>query len=185
MVQSKVAIRYAKSFLELAIEKDSMGSAQEDMTVVAQAYDDSRELQLLLHSPIIKVDKKLSVLKEIFTDNISAVSMAFIGIITKKGRESLLGQIAHAFIIMAKERKNIFAAQVVSAIALDDSLRERVLEIIAEVKPGGIELNEVVDPKIIGGFVLRIGDQMVDASVSTKIRELQREFSVNPHISQL
>lgn len=185
MGQSKVAIRYAKSLLDLARERGAVDGAQEDMEIVASAYDESRDLQLLLQSPIIKADKKLDILKQIFGSRLGPVSMAFIEIITKKGREGLIGQIAKACVRMAKEQKHIYGASVTSASPLDDASRQKVLDIVKQLKTGTIELEEKVNPELIGGFQLRVGDQMIDASVLAQIRALNREFSENPYISEL
>ncbi|NNE54622.1 MAG: ATP synthase F1 subunit delta [Flavobacteriales bacterium] len=182
MARSKVSIRYAKSLLDLAREKDALSSAQEDMATISDTIDQSRDLQLMLKSPIITSDKKLSILKEVFKDKIGPFSTLFVEIITKKGREKLLGEIAQAAVLMAKEEKNIFGAQVTTAVPLDDATRQKVLAIIKEIKSGTIELEEVVDPTIIGGFQLRVGDSMIDSSVVGKVRELSREFSENPYI---
>lgn len=181
---SKVAIRYAKSLLDLAVERGALEGAQEDMTTVANTVGGSRELQLLLQSPIIVADKKLEILKLIFKDLLGPVSSNFVEIITRKGRESLLESIANAFIIMAKERKNIFQAEVITARPLDDETRQKLLAIVGQLQPGEIELTETINADIIGGFVLRIGDRMVDTSVLTEFRELRKAFADNPYISE-
>lgn len=185
MNYSKVAIRYAKSLHDLCIERDSVASAQEDMTLITKVIDENRDLGILLRSPIIKADKKMSVLDAIFKSHVGEVTYAFIEIIVRKGRERQLAAIAEAFVIMAKERNNIYAAQVTSARPLDDSAKAKVMATVGKIQPGIIELTEKIDENLIGGFILRVGDQMIDASVLAKIRALNREFSENPYISEL
>lgn len=185
MNYSKVAIRYAKSLHDLCSERSSVDGAQEDMAMIAKAIDESRELELLLQSPIIKADKKMTILDEIFKGKVGEVTHAFIEIIVRKGRERQLNGIANAFVVMAKENKDIYAAQVTSALPLDDSAKAKVMAAVGKIQPGTIELEEKLDDKLIGGFVLRVGDQMIDASVLAKIRALNREFSENPYISEL
>ncbi len=185
MKRSKAAIRYAKSLLDLARERNKLNEAQEDMEIVAKAIDENRELELLLESPIIKSDKKLAILKEIFEDKIGPVSFKFISIITQKGREGLLLQIAQQLIIICKEDKNIYSAEVTSATPLSDSVREKIYGIVQGIRPGEIELKETINKDLIGGFVLRVGDKMIDSSVRTKFKELKREFTDNPYISEM
>ena len=112
MKRSKAAIRYAKSLLDLAREQNKLNEAQADMEIVAKAIDENRELELLLESPIIKSDKKLAVLKGIFEDKIGPISFKFISIITQKGREGLLLQIAKQLVLICKEEKNIYILHV-------------------------------------------------------------------------
>lgn len=185
MQVSKVAIRYAKSLLDLAVERDALQGAEEDMTTVAKAIGGNRDLRLLLQSPIIHSDKKIEILKEIFGDHLGPVSSNFIEIITQKGRESLLESIANAFVIMAKERNNIYQAEVITARPMGDETRQKLMVIVQQLQKGDIELAEKVDPEIIGGFVLRIGDQMVDTSVLTQFRALKKEFADNPYIPEI
>lgn len=185
MNYSKVAIRYAKSLLDLTVEQKSVDAAQQDMTLVAQTIHENRDLGVLLKSPIIKADKKMDILDAIFKGLVGTTTRTFIDIIVRKGRERLLGEIATAFVIMAKERNDIYAARVISARPLDDGARDRVLAAVNKIQPGTIELEEIIDKNLIGGFILRVGDQMIDASVLAKIRALNREFSENPYISEL
>ncbi|MBI3239194.1 MAG: ATP synthase F1 subunit delta [Flavobacteriia bacterium] len=106
MKSSKVAIRYAQALLELAIENNTLESVSRDMTYLSTVNNENRDFQLLLSSPIIKADKKIAVLNEIF-GAFETVSTAFIALIAKNGRESILPEIAEAFHELVKEKKGI------------------------------------------------------------------------------
>lgn len=186
MKSGKAAARYAKSLMSLAREKGQLDAVQADMETVSQIVEDSRELELLLQSPIIKADKKEEILKQLFTGKVSEMSMGFIGIMVRKGREGMLAQAAREMVIMAKHEKGIYEATVTSAAPLNDATRTRVREIVKGMTPNGatVELSEVVDPELIGGFIIRYGDQMIDASVQSNIRGLKRDFSENPFVPE-
>jgi F-type H+-transporting ATPase subunit delta len=181
MKHSKVAYRYAKSLFELAKERDALAGAQEDMELLASTIGECHDLALMLRSPIIHADKKLSVLNSVFGGSIGEVSMKFVTIITQKGRESLLEPIANAFVIMAKEKNNIFAASVTTPAPLSDASRAKVQEIVQRIQPGSIELEEKINKDLIGGFILKVGDKMIDSSIASHLQALRREFTENPY----
>jgi F-type H+-transporting ATPase subunit delta len=171
MKQSRVTIRYAKALLQLAIEQNTLEQSYNDMVLLDAVCTDSKELSLLLKSPIVKTDHKLG-----------EVSMAFINIITTKKRESLLALIARSFIALYKEHNKIETATVTTAAPLDEALRAEVINFIKKYGDDNVELTEKVDEKIIGGAIIRMGDKQLDASVSKAISELRQTFNKNLYI---
>ena len=176
MLQTKVARRYAKSLLDLAKEQGDLETVNNDMKLLAEVCSNNHDLRVLLASPIISSDKKLSILKRVFAGKISALSMSFFDIISRKGRESYLEVIAVEFIRLYKEYKGIQTAIVTSAIGLDDKLRAQVYKMVKEGLNSEIELIEKVDKDLIGGFILRVGDKQYDASISRDLRLMRQEL---------
>ena len=123
MKHSRVTIRYAKALLQLAIEQNILEQSYTDMVLLDSVFKENKDLSLLLKSPIVKTDQKLSIFKQIFDSKIGEVSMAFINIITTKKRESLLALIASSFISLYKEHNKIETASVITATPLDEILR--------------------------------------------------------------
>ena len=105
--------------------------------------------------------------------------MTFFEIVIRKGREKYLIQIAKEFISQYKEMRKILTAEIISAVGLDDKLRQQVYDMLRKEGNSEIELIEKVDKKLIGGFVLRIGDKQYDASISSSLRKLTQSFSSN------
>ena len=176
MLQTKVARRYAKSLLDLAKEKGELEAVNNDMKLLAEVCNCNHDLRLLLSSPIISNDKKHAILKRVFSGKISAMSMSFFDIITRKGRESHLESIAMEFIRLYKEYKGIQTAIVTSAVGLDDKLRSQVYKMVKESLNSEIELIEKVDKDLIGGFILRVGDKQYDASIARDLRLMRQEL---------
>ncbi len=176
-----VATRYAKSLLQLAVEKGDLEKVYADMQLVQGVYHDNKDFVTFLNSPIIKTDKKLAVLKGVFAGKISDMSLNFFTILATKRRESYMGDIAKAFVAQYKEHKHITTAVITSAVKIDDSVRKQILDLVKKSVNGEVELVEKTDKDLIGGFVLRIGDKQVDASIARKLNELRRSFSENPH----
>ena len=182
MKQTRATLRYAKSLFDLAIEQDILRKCKEDMQFVADTCASNKDLSLLLKSPIIKTDQKLSIFKEVFYDKMSEVSVRFVNIITNKKRESLLEGIANSFITLYRAHKNIESATVTTAFPLNETLRKEVTDFIKTRGETEVELTEKVDEKIIGGAIIRMGDKQLDASVKKAIAELKQTFSKNLYI---
>jgi F-type H+-transporting ATPase subunit delta len=184
MRETRVSYRYAKSLLDLAIEKGQLEQVREDMQLVRDTVHESRELEILLKSPVVKTDKKQDILKAIFGGKIGVITTEFIDIITRKRREAELEIIAESFLSQYRINKNIVTAVITSAAALDDTLRKQVMEIVRKMAGTEVELTEKIDTSLIGGFVLRVGDRQVDTSLIRQIRMLDRNFSENPFIKE-
>lgn len=185
MVGNRIASRYAKSLLDLSIERGSLDAVLADMHVLNATVDSSRELQLLLLSPIIKADKKNSILASLFKDKVGELTMSFMTLLTKKGREGVLSSVIKSFISQVQAYKGIVPAEVISAAPLDSVLLEKVTTLAKELAGKQIELHQEVNPELIGGFILTVGDKQVDQSVAGKIQSLKREFSQNPYVPGL
>jgi F-type H+-transporting ATPase subunit delta len=184
MNDSKVARRYAQSLLGLAIERNIAGDINNDMLLIANTCRENRELVLLLKNPIIHTDKKDAIIRAIFGSKVNAVTNSFMEIITRKGRESYLQDIAGTFVSIYKDLQGIKTAYVTTAVTMDNALRTEVMNIVKRAKGDNAELVEQVDKDIIGGFILRIGDVQYDASVSKKLSSLKNEFDDNLFVKE-
>ena len=182
MEQSRVTIRYAKALFQLVIEQNTLEQSYNDMVLLDRVCSESKELSLLLKSPIVKTDKKLKILEEIFGSKISKTTMSFINIITTKKRESLLALIAGSFIALYKAHNKIEAATVITADPLNESLKFEVINFIKKHGEDNVELTEKVDSTIIGGAIIRMGGKQLDTSVSKAIFELRQMFNKNLYI---
>ncbi len=183
MVETKVASRYAKSILGLAIEQGILEAVKNDMTLIAGTIAGSRDLAALLDKPIVAIDKKVAILNDIFGKKVNKLTLEFITLITKKRRENNLEGIAREFIASYKVHKNIETVVITSAVGLDDTLRKQVMAIVNKDKTE-IELVEKIDKKIIGGFILRKGDKEFDASILKSLDKITREFKSNHYVQK-
>lgn len=182
----RIASRYAKSLLILCKEKNAVDVVLADMEMVANTISASRDLGLLLLSPVIKTDTKVKVLDKIFGAHVNEITKAFMILLTNKGRESMLGEIAHSFVAQVKEFKHVVTAKVTSAAPFDAETRQVVRDLAQRLAVGmAIELEENINADLIGGFVLTVGDHQVDASVSGEIKNLRREFEKNPYVPEI
>lgn len=182
MVDIQVAKRYAKSVLELSKENGVVDAVSDDMKLFIKVCEQNHDLVLMLLNPIIATDKKMNVLNSIFNGKVNKLTISFFEIVTRKGREKYLVQIAKEFVAKYKQLKNIQTAEITSAVGLDDKLRKQVYDIIRNSTNSEVELIEKIDNKLIGGFILRMDDKQYDASISSELRKLTQAFSSNPYV---
>jgi F-type H+-transporting ATPase subunit delta len=138
----------------------------------------------MLNSPVISSDKKISVMHLLFTGKIDKMAMGFVDIIIRKRREAHLNHIAQKFEDLYLEHKNIKKAVVTSAIPLSENLRQSIKKVLEEQTKGTIIMAEVVDPEVIGGLIVKVGNQLYDDSIRQKLVDLRKEFNVNTYIRE-
>lgn len=182
MSVTRIASRYAKSLLDLAKEQGKVDKVLEEVKVFKKAAE-QKDFQLLLKSPIVKSDKKQAIIKEIFGGKFDELTMTFLDVITRKGREQYLAPIADQYIAQHKAMNHISTVKVTTAAPLEPTS----LSIIKAQLMGSdstndnIEIETVVNPDIIGGFVIEFDDKLYDASVAHKLELLRKEFSGNEY----
>ncbi|MDD5570053.1 MAG: ATP synthase F1 subunit delta [Bacteroidales bacterium] len=179
MKQKKVSSRYAKALFELSIETKQLEDIKNDIDLIYQVTNDSREFDVVLSSPIIGVDKKIAIFKAVFENKIKELTFSFIRIIVTKNRVSNLKEIAEKFIKLYKEYKGIKTAHLLTAVKIDNETRNKIIQIVKKALNSEIELVEKVNPNILGGFVLTVEDRQYDASIMDKIKELKLDFNIN------
>lgn len=182
---TKVAQRYVKSLLGLAVEQGALEQVHQDMLLFSRVCDTSRPFVMMLRSPIVRHEKKREVLHALFENKVSALTFSIIDIITRKNREPLLPAIALEFHNAYNDYKGIGKASVITAVPLDAQAKENINAIVKKLSNRNqIELDQRVDESLIGGFVLNVGDRQIDASVKNKLKSLKVKFSENPYIKE-
>ncbi|MBI4946885.1 MAG: ATP synthase F1 subunit delta [Bacteroidetes bacterium] len=184
MEGTRAAVRYAKALKELALEQGLLEKVCDDMKLISSVCKNNHDFAVVLDSPIVKIDKKQAILKEIFQGKICKLTELFIHLLAAKRRESYIEAIAIEFVKQFKEHKKILTAIVTTASGLDESLRKKVMEVIKDGGQSEVELMEKINEKLIGGFTLQVGDKRIDASIAKQIRKLAMNFSENPYIKE-
>ena len=177
MAESKVSSRYAKSLLDLAIERQSLEEVRNDMKLFYGTLKEHTQLRAVLASPVIDGDDKLGILRKLFAGKMNELTLAFFEIMIRKGREVLLYDTAKQFFDQYNTFKGIVKASVTSASELTAEQMEQVRAVIRQIAPGEVELENKVDASLIGGFILKVGDKQYDASIARKLGELKQELT--------
>jgi len=177
MATARVASRYAKALLSLAEERGELDAVANDLVTLDEVVGGSADLAVMLNSPVVKADKKQAVLDAVFSKHVSTLTMGYLRIMVGKGREGLIGNLAIEGKNQLRLMRNVKEVSLTTASPLTSELREKVLGQVAKVHNGEVELQEQVDPNILGGYILKMGDQMVDASIKRQLRSLGRELT--------
>lgn len=177
MKEPRVAARYAKSIMLLAKEKALLEKVYADMVMLHQLIGESKDLSLMLKSPILTDEKKLEAVNAIFNGHVDELTMNFMGLVIRQNRATVLGEIAEAFVNVYKAEKGIATVHVTTAEVLSSEMKSKIA---ADLKSANqlkeVEVVEHLDPAIIGGAIIRMGDIQLDESVKAKINRIEREF---------
>jgi F-type H+-transporting ATPase subunit delta len=176
MASTRAAIRYAKAILDLANSKGVAEAVNNDMKLIASTIESNLELSTFIQNPTTKVEVKESALLEVFA-NVDAVTKGLFHLLFENKRFEILEVLALEYKKLFDESNGVEVAKVTTAIPMDAALEAKVLEKVATLSDKKITLENIVDPSIIGGFILRIGDQQYDASVANRLQVLKRELS--------
>lgn len=172
---SRVAIRYAKAVYEFA--QNNSESVLKNMQIIAETLQNNQELKNFLGNPTISGEKKENVLLEVFKGAEKETQSLFKLLFTNK-RFEILGDVAQKYQEWSDELNNIINVNVITATALDSNLEAKFLAKAKEFTSKNIKLVAQVDPSIIGGYILRIGDQQYNASVKNSLQKIKREIIV-------
>ena len=179
MLTSKVAKRYAQGLLNFTQESGQTDSVFAEMGDIVKTIEKSKELQNFFSSPIIDVKKKISIALEIFKE-FSPVTKSLLQLIIKQGRESQLQNIAQEFINKVEDMKGVQRITLTSAVELSSENISNILKSSDLVNHDNkFDVKSIINPEILGGYILRVGDQQVDASVKSKLSKLKKEFQLN------
>ncbi|RNL50220.1 ATP synthase F1 subunit delta [Pedobacter jejuensis] len=179
MSEIKVASRYAKSLIDLAVENNGLAESFNDMVLFEKVVDETPELEAILKNPIVPLDKKTGILNGIFADKVGKLTIAFFKIVVNKGRSAILFAVAKQFIQQYNQIKGIVTAHVTSATALSAEAKEQIVAIVKrELGANEVIVREKINEKLIGGFILKVGDKQFDASIASGLSKLKKEFAL-------
>lgn len=175
------AKRYAKALLALATQDNQIKEIASDMQLINTTLNQSRDLSVVLKSPVIKSSQKLSSLNAIFKDVNKYTAQLFKVLIDNK-RIPLLHKVAEVFVQLVDEINHVVTAKVTTAVPMTDDIEKEIMaKIKAMTKSETVKLTKSVDEKLIGGFLLRIGDLEYDASIANKLNNLKYNFKRNSY----
>jgi F-type H+-transporting ATPase subunit delta len=183
MPNPRLASRYAKSLLDLAVEKNELEQVYQDMLYLQQLVKVSREFLGLLRSPVVPAERKQHIINAVTAGKISELTAAFTRLLVLKTREENLPEIIDSFVQQYKQKKNIHTVKLTTAVPVSEEVKQSIVSRVRETTNMQlIELETTVDPDLIGGFVLQAGDKLVDASIAHSLKEVSRQFENNDFI---
>ena len=182
MEGTRAAIRYAKALLNLAKEHGLHEEVNENMLLIVNTIDESKDLQVMLKSPIIKTEIKKNVLNSIFESYINDLSKGLLKLLIENKRIELLRLVAKQYTVIFDFLMGYEVATVTTAIPLTPEMEKEIFEKINKLTSKEVSIKNIVNPEIIGGFILRIEDMQYDASILNKFKSLKKEFNKNLYL---
>jgi len=178
MSETKISNRYAQALMQQAVAENKLPGIAADMLVISKTCADSKDLRNTLANPVINQQQKLNALLGIFK-GLDASVLGFIKLVCSKNRENLLPDIADAFLSQYRSHQGIEKVTVQSAAAVSEQDQQSIRQFIKQ-KTGAkeIELHTEINPNVIGGLVIKFGDNLLDSSIAAKLRKLKKELKI-------
>lgn len=185
MKDARAALRYAKAILNLAKDSKSETAVYDDMSLVATTIAENKEFEVMLKSPIVKASAKMNVLNALFEGKVNTITLGLFHLLQDNKRIPMLASIAKQYAIVFNHLKHTQVATVTTAVVLTKEVEDKVLDKIVALTGKKANLENVINPAILGGFILRVGDVQYDASISNYLNELRKEFDNSHYIPKI
>jgi F-type H+-transporting ATPase subunit delta len=176
MNDSKISVRYSRALFQSALEKKSLDKVYQDMIFISEICK-VPEAKELLKSPIIIASKKTSIFHNLLGEHVEKITLSLVDLIVKNGREGFLPDIARNFIHETMKYRGITKSVLTTAIKVDEMVKDQISQLISGVFKTKVELEEIIDTDIIGGFILRVDDNYIDASIRNKLSKIKKELT--------
>ncbi|NNK86998.1 MAG: ATP synthase F1 subunit delta [Flavobacteriaceae bacterium] len=178
MMAGRAAIRYAKAVLSLAQERKLSEAINTDMNLISDTIVENAELDLVLKSKVTSSVIKRKILAEIFSE-VNPLTNELFDLLIRNKRIDILNGVASKYTKLYDELSGKEKALVITAVPMTSEIEIKVLAKIKELTDKAVELENIVDEEILGGFILRVGDKQYNASIANQLNRLKREFTLN------
>ncbi|MCX6253387.1 MAG: ATP synthase F1 subunit delta [Bacteroidia bacterium] len=175
MNDGKITVRYSKALFQSALEKKILDKVNQDMIFISEVCK-IPEAKEFLHNPVIVPSKKMAIFHKMLGDNVERITLSLIDLVVKNGRENYIPAITRVFIHEAMKYKGITESALTTAVKVDSKIKKQITDLISEVFKTKVELKETIDTEIVGGFILRVDDNYIDASIRNKLRKIKKEL---------
>lgn len=177
MRTTKTARRYASALLQFAKEKEQVEAILDDMNLIHNTLEGSRELVAFLRSPVIKFDDKKEALREIFGEKVNQATLLFLDLLARKGRIRLLDQVTAAFREQYNIHAGIIEVEVQAAFEMSGEQREKLHQSLEKKTGKKVKMDLSVNPDLMGGLSVRLDDTVIDGTVRHKLEELHEQLT--------
>ena len=179
MNQSIIATRYAKSLIMVGNDNNCLEALKTDMELLAVSIGENPVFRNVLENPVIKPPQKRRVMAELLEKRVHPMTLNLINIVIRNRRELLLSDVARNFIDMYEKQMGIKRAHVVSATGMNDRAKQQIQQQLKRIFNADILMTEDEDPSLIGGFILRVGDQQYNASMLSALERMRKKLVEN------
>ena len=173
MVGTRVTLRYARALFELAEERKLLSKVEQDLTELLKVYETSPDFRAILESPVIQSSKKKDIFTELFKDKLNPLTFRFLILLVTKNRENFLQIIITRFMDLLDEAKGIIRGQLFTAYPFSDQQLTTLKKRLDKITEKNVVIEQKVEPELLGGFVIRMNDTVVDTSLKNNLAKLR------------
>ena len=176
MKDIRVAARYAGALFAVADRNDILDAVAKDLVLMHRFLSEVPRLRAVVMEPLVSDSRKFAVADEAFGDRVTAASLNFLKLLIRKHREDLLEECAREFYALLAERNNTADAEVTTAVPLSSAQAAQLIKSLQAMTGKTIRLLPEVDPALVGGVTVRMGDTIIDGSVRGRLARLERQL---------
>lgn len=185
MLIDRIAQRYARSVYALAAEKGQVELFLKEFKNLKALIDGSLELRRFLTNPVITSERRVAILRKVFAGRVQAVTLTLIEALARRHRAYVLPHIARMYVEAYQRANNITSVSVRATVALTPEQREAITRQVTSALKTQVELSEIIDPAVLGGLILTVGDRRYDASLASELRALRKQFEENLYVERI
>ena len=171
-----ISVRYARALLKSADQQAVKDAVYADMQSIAQNYLDVRQLRTAIDNPMLPKEKKKDILLAACGGNPSAQTRKFISLVLQEGRENLMQFMANSYVTLYRQEKNMVSGRLITAVPVSDDIRTKMQQMVEKRTQANVEFETVVNPDIIGGFILEYDTYRMDVSVQSQLRTILKQL---------
>jgi len=175
MNESRISVRYSRALFQSALGKKILDRINQDMLLIKEICH-LPEMKELLTNPVIRPSKKSEILHNLLEKDFHKLTLSLIDLVVKNGRERYIPAIARVFVHETMKYNGITESLLTTAVKVDPLIKKQVSDLIANLFKTKVDLKENIDETIIGGFILKVDDSFIDASIRNKLRKIRKEL---------
>ncbi|MCH7652417.1 MAG: ATP synthase F1 subunit delta [Chloroflexi bacterium] len=165
--------RYAQAVFQLALEHDGLDRWLDDLTLLANALQDTEFLEFL-NAPQVTAAQKVQVIKNSLEDHVNPLALNMVSLLASRNSAGLIPDITEVYQELLDAHSGIERADVATAVDIDDDQQRRIADLLKSIVGKEVTITTRVEPELIGGFVARVGDRVIDGSTRTRLAEMKR-----------
>ena len=176
MIERRIVRRYATALFHAARNAGVVDSVESDLGLLSYALETSPSFLEAVRSPLLPAGRKHAIVDEIFAGKVNDITLSYLHLLVDKRREDAMPDTQEEYVLLANQARGIITAQVTTAVGMTEQQEALITAKLAEMTGKSVHLEKVLDPEVIGGVLVRIGDTVIDGSIRGKLETLREKL---------
>jgi len=177
MIATRIVRRYASALFRTAQKAGLIDAVESDLGLVSFAFEESPAMWDAIRSPVVSAEKKHQILRDVFGSRVQQVTLDYLDLLVDQRREDAIAETEREYVAMANGARNVLEADVTTAVALDTDSEAQLRDKLGRITGMTVRLRRLVEPEIIGGVIVKIGDRVIDGSIRGRLAALKEKLS--------